>query len=82
MHPRSHAHRAQSCGLWSPCYFSWTSLATLSASYLVLMALASSLCVPGGLFLPSIMVGAGLWVVPSSGRGCPGPGLDCLLRCR
>lgn len=47
----------KSCSLWSPCYFSWPSLALLSASYLLLMALASSLCLPGGLFMPSIISG-------------------------
>ena len=38
------------------CYFTLRSLAILSPVYLLLMAAAASLAIPGGLFMPSIMV--------------------------
>ncbi|KFM27830.1 H(+)/Cl(-) exchange transporter 7 [Auxenochlorella protothecoides] len=48
------------CGLDRPCYFSLASLCIASALYLVLMVAAASTASPGGLFMPSIMVGATL----------------------
>ena len=45
------------CTLAVPCYYSPWSLAALSAIYLGLMVLCSGLAVPGGLFMPSIIVG-------------------------
>ena len=39
------------------CYFTLRSLAILSPAYLLLMAAGASLAIPGGLFMPSIMVG-------------------------
>ena len=44
------------CNGMSPCHFTARSLGILSAFYLILMALASGVAVPGGLFMPSIMV--------------------------
>lgn len=44
------------CDSTSPCHFTARSLGILSAFYLILMALASGVAVPGGLFMPSIMV--------------------------
>ena len=38
--------------------YSQASLITFSAVYLVMMAIASGVCVPAGLFMPSIMLGA------------------------
>ena len=38
------------------CYFTLRSLAILSPAYLLLMAAGASLTIPGGLFMPSIMV--------------------------
>lgn len=49
---------ADMCSLSLPCFYSARSLALLCASYLLLMCLASSSNVPGGLFMPAIMVGA------------------------
>ncbi|EIE22417.1 hypothetical protein COCSUDRAFT_16693 [Coccomyxa subellipsoidea C-169] len=40
------------------CYFTLRSLMILCPSYLLFMALNGGLSVPGGLFMPSIMVGA------------------------
>ena len=45
------------CNETSACHFTPRSLGLLSAFYLMLMALASGVAVPGGLFMPSIMVG-------------------------
>ena len=44
------------CDATSACHFTARSLGILSAFYLMLMALASGVAVPGGLFMPSIMV--------------------------
>ncbi|KAK9831020.1 hypothetical protein WJX74_000332 [Apatococcus lobatus] len=41
-----------------PCYFTLRSLLVLCPSYLVYMALIGGLAIPGGLFMPAIMVGA------------------------
>ncbi|DBA87389.1 TPA: hypothetical protein ACH3X1_004432 [Trebouxia sp. C0004] len=46
------------CNETSACHFTPRSLGLLSGIYLLLMALASGVAVPGGLFMPSIMVGA------------------------
>ena len=40
------------------CGFTQRSLIIFSGIYLVMMALASGVCVPAGLFMPSIMLGA------------------------
>lgn len=44
------------CSDKGPCYFTIKSLAVLSPTYLLLMALAGGVAAPGGLFMPSIMV--------------------------
>ena len=44
------------CNETSACHFTPRSLGILCAFYLMLMALASGVAVPGGLFMPSIMV--------------------------
>ena len=44
------------CDETSACHFTARSLGILSVGYLMLMALASGVAVPGGLFMPSIMV--------------------------
>lgn len=44
------------CNGSSPCHFTPQSLGLLCTFYLLLMALASGVAVPGGLFMPSIMV--------------------------
>ena len=44
------------CNETSACHFTRRSLGLLCAFYLMLMALASGVAVPGGLFMPSIMV--------------------------
>ena len=50
-------HKAYSeCNAESSCHFTPRSLGLLCAFYLMLMALASGVAVPGGLFMPSIMV--------------------------
>lgn len=41
----------QFCTLSQPCYYTVTSLAALVVSYLGLFFLASTLIVPGGLFM-------------------------------
>lgn len=53
-----HCHRKSStslhvqlCGLAQLCYYTASSLAVLVAAYLVLFLLASTLIVPGGLFM-------------------------------
>lgn len=46
------------CNETSSCHFTRRSLGLLCVFYLMLMALASGVAVPGGLFMPSIMVGA------------------------
>ena len=43
------------------CYFTLRSLAILSPAYLLLMAAGASLAIPGGLFMPSIMVCPSWW---------------------
>lgn len=43
-----------------PCYYTLTALISVSMMYLVLMVLSSGLAVPGGLFMPSAMVGGAL----------------------
>lgn len=60
------------------CYFSAASLAALCSTYLVLSALSSCLVVPGGLFLPSIVVGASFGALCGVGltRAAPGLGLE------
>lgn len=45
------------CTLSTPCYFTPSSLGTLSIVYLLLMVISSGLAVPGGMFMPSILVG-------------------------
>lgn len=45
------------CTLKTPCYFSPQALGITCIIYLMLMVLSSGLAVPGGLFMPSIMVG-------------------------
>ncbi|KAK2078993.1 hypothetical protein QBZ16_002683 [Prototheca wickerhamii] len=49
---------APACGLLRPCYFSLRTLGVGTGLYLLLMVLAASTASPGGLFMPSIMVGA------------------------
>ena len=44
-------HTAQVCTLAQPCYYTLSSLAVLVASYMGLFFLASTLIVPGGLFM-------------------------------
>ena len=39
------------------CYYSPASLAAMCAAYLPLMGLSAALAIPGGLFMPSMMVG-------------------------
>lgn len=56
------------CNVMSSCHFTPQSLGLLSAFYLVLMALASGVAVPGGLFMPSIMVRSSLTALPKSLR--------------
>ena len=56
---RAHA-RAEVCQ-GDNCYFTLRSLAILSPVYLLLMAAAASLAIPGGLFMPSIMARPPLW---------------------
>ena len=51
----------------SSCHFTAQSLGLLIAFYLVLMALASGVAVPGGLFMPSIMVRPPAFALPSEG---------------
>jgi chloride channel 7 len=48
----------QMCTLAQPCYYTLASLAALVASYLGLFFLASTLIVPGGLFMPCILIGS------------------------
>lgn len=49
-------HHWRSCASDVPCNFTIKSLALMSVIYLGLMALAAGISVPGGLFMPSIMV--------------------------
>ena len=49
-------HNWRSCATDVPCNFTVQSLGLMSVVYLALMALASGIAVPGGLFMPSIMV--------------------------
>lgn len=48
----------QLCSLATPCYYSAPSLALLVVSYVLLFFLASELIVPGGLFMPCILIGS------------------------
>jgi len=48
------------CSLSTPCYFSPVTLIALTISYLILMALSTNLAVPGGIFMPPIMIGGAL----------------------
>ena len=50
----------QACMLGSSaagCFYSPASLAAMCAAYLALMGLSAALAIPGGLFMPSMMVG-------------------------
>lgn len=49
-------HHWRSCASDVPCNFTIKSLGLMSVIYLCLMALAAGISVPGGLFMPSIMV--------------------------
>ena len=49
-------HNWRRCATDVPCNFTIKSLALLAVVYLHLMSLASGIAVPGGLFMPSIMV--------------------------
>ena len=51
-------HNWRRCATDVPCNFTIKSLALLAFVYLNLMSLASGIAVPGGLFMPSIMVRA------------------------
>ena len=51
-------HHWRSCASDVPCNFTIKSLGLVSVIYLFLMALASGIAVPGGLFMPAIMVRA------------------------
>ena len=51
-----HEQSADVCAGHSPCYFTLRSLAVLFPTFLLLMALTGGLAVPGGLFVPSILV--------------------------
>ncbi len=51
-----HEQSADICAGHSPCYFTLRSLAVLFPTFLILMALTGGLAVPGGLFVPSILV--------------------------
>lgn len=44
------------CTIQMPCYYSVLSLISVCIIYLLLMVLSSGLAVPGGLFMPSVMV--------------------------
>lgn len=48
------------CSLSTPCYYTLTSLFAVSMIYFALLVLSSGLAVPGGLFMPSIMIGGSL----------------------
>lgn len=48
------------CSLSMPCYYTLTSLFAFSMIYFALLVLSSGLAVPGGLFMPTIMIGASL----------------------
>eukprot|EP00889_Picochlorum_renovo_P002217 jgi/Picre1/29247/NNA_004639.t1 len=48
------------CTASMPCYYTLTALICVSMTYLGLMVLSSGLAVPGGLFMPSAMVGGAL----------------------
>lgn len=48
------------CTASMPCYYTLTALICVSMIYLALMVLSSGLAVPGGLFMPSAMVGGAL----------------------
>jgi chloride channel 7 len=48
------------CSLSTPCYFSPVTLAAVTISYLILMTLSTNLAVPGGIFMPPIMIGGAL----------------------
>ena len=51
------------CTIFLPCYFSITTLAILCIVYLCLAVLSSGLAVPGGLFMPSIVIGSSFGAV-------------------
>lgn len=51
------SHKEQVC-MGDNCYFTLRSLMLLGPVYLGLMSLAASLAIPGGLFMPSIIVRA------------------------
>ena len=53
---RRQMHNWRRCATDVPCNFTIKSLALLAVVYLHLMSLASGIAVPGGLFMPSIMV--------------------------
>lgn len=48
------------CTAGAPCYYSLASIAAMCAAYLPLFALSAALAIPGGLFMPSLLLG-GVW---------------------
>ena len=48
------------CTFSMPCYYSLTALFTVGMVYFGLMVLSSGLAVPGGLFMPTVMIGGSL----------------------
>ncbi|PSC71122.1 H(+) Cl(-) exchange transporter 7 [Micractinium conductrix] len=46
------------CSLATPCYYTVASLAVLVVTYLILFFLASNTIMPGGLFMPCILIGS------------------------
>jgi chloride channel 7 len=47
----------QACKPGMPCYYSAVSMAAMCAAYLLLFALSAALAIPGGLFMPSLLLG-------------------------
>ena len=72
-----HEQSADVCAGHSPCYFTLRSLAVLFPTFLILMALTGGLAVPGGLFVPSILVKSCSALHLT--RPCPLPGSHALL---
>ena len=68
----------QACMLGSSaagCFYSPASLAAMCAAYLALMGLSAALAIPGGLFMPSMMVGGSFGALAGFALRAALPGL-------
>jgi chloride channel 7 len=52
-----HLLALQSCSVAAPCYYSLASQTAMAIAYLPLFAASAALAIPGGLFMPALLLG-------------------------